>query len=176
MHRGRFQTLSDQSHPPLIRSESAVYERLHSVALIAFGLLTLLAVSCRHARPEAQTPAADYGTPGPGKIMVTVRGDVAHPGDYWVSEGSTLLALESVLRNAGDGRPISVTVSRQVQDWVKQSWSWTLDSLDATSPGTELASGDVLRYYARPIYIPGDSNSAAPQPPRRRVDPQPLTP
>jgi hypothetical protein len=55
-------------------------------------------VGCQHEPARVTKTAAEtvwhgFGKPGPGKIAVTVRGDVKHPGCYYLEQGASLESL-----------------------------------------------------------------------------------
>jgi hypothetical protein len=77
-----------------------------SVTLIASVLLLVTAAftnGCQHKPASAGAKNTDsvwqgFGTPGPGKIAVTIVGEVGHPGRYFLEQGAS---LQSVLLSAG---------------------------------------------------------------------------
>ena len=81
-----------------------------------------------------------------------MRGDVPHPGEYWVSEGATLVTLEEVLGIRGDVHQLWVTLARQSEGGHEIRWGWRLDHLPQTGLGVVLADEDTLRYYDMTLY------------------------
>src|SRR5262245_54339638 len=72
--------------------------RILTSILFCFAAVGLL--SCAHSPPPAP-PIAEYGTPGAGKIQVTICGDVKHPGRYWIPEASNLATVQEVFGGWG---------------------------------------------------------------------------
>jgi hypothetical protein len=126
--------------------------KMRALGYVMVGALVLLATSCKHTPPAPPVRLSEYGTPGPGKLKVRVRGDVPHPGEYWVSEGATLVTLEEVLGIRGDVHQLWVTLARQSEGGYELRCDWRLDHMPQTGLGVVLADEDTLRYYDMTLY------------------------
>ncbi len=71
-----------------------------AILLAALGLFMSSAGDIRGAEETMALPATNqYGTPGPGKILIFVKGQVAHPGRYYVERGPTLADVLKLVGN-----------------------------------------------------------------------------
>jgi hypothetical protein len=65
-----------------------------AIVLIALVLFISNARAIRGAEEAIALPETkQYGDPGPGKILIFIKGQVAHPGQYYVEQGATLAEL-----------------------------------------------------------------------------------
>lgn len=121
---------------------------------VVFVGLMLSAVSCKHTSSTASLHKAEYGAPGPGKIRVTVQGDVANPGKYWIPQATTLAAMKRILGNPGHPRQLSVTLVRRSAGAREMRSTWKMDQLPKGTAAVTLRNGDVLSYSDTTPYIP----------------------
>ncbi len=67
-------------------------------AVISLSVVLVALMGCRHepnsvANTSAKLVWGGFGKPAPGKIAVTVSGDVRHPGRYHLEQGASLESL-----------------------------------------------------------------------------------
>ncbi|MBA4146860.1 MAG: hypothetical protein H0X66_02010 [Verrucomicrobia bacterium] len=113
-------------------------------------LLCMLFLGCKHT--QSLPIVAEYGTAGADNIQVTIRGDVKHPGKYWIPNGTTLAGIAKVFGGSG-GRgdfggvgPLSVILTREIAGkTIKTKYSLRhQEQLEAI----QLKDGDTLHYPA----------------------------
>jgi hypothetical protein len=106
------------------------------------------AVSPTFPMEEPAGPWQGFGQPGPGRIVVTVLGDIMHPGQYLLDEGAN---LESVYQACGGSGghgdfggtpPRRVIVNRKGKATTYAMVHMTKEAREAI----KLADGDILTY------------------------------
>jgi hypothetical protein len=136
------------------RRESAVaFVRRRTMRIIAFILFCAAVASLSSCARMPSTPQETvYGTPGTGMVQVIIRGDVKHPGKYWISNNSNLATVEYLFGGwggHGDGGipPHRVRLTRTLdRDVVRTDYRLSMPA-DQKAAIT-LKDGDVLFYPA----------------------------
>ena len=126
--------------------------RLLAIAA-AFQFLGLFfATSPNILAAENAAPSSEpkqYGTPGPNKIHVVIRGQVARPGRYHIGRGMTLSELAKLaggLRECPDCKrlPTIVTLSSTIDPNGKKDYLLTKTEVLASVP---LNEGDCASFW-----------------------------